>query len=85
MDLYLPDEFYALSESPNPHRDHAVAVRDDMLWLGAEASVAPLPETEEAGPAPPAPPRVRPARVLSAVTLHDARLRRRRRRRASWR
>jgi len=47
MDLYLPDEFYALSESPNPHRDHAVAVRDDMLWLGAEASVAPLPETEE--------------------------------------
>lgn len=46
MDLYLPDEFYALSESPNPHRDHAVAVRDDMLWLGADASVAPLPESE---------------------------------------
>jgi hypothetical protein len=40
MDLYLPDEFYALSESPNARRD---AVREDALWLGGEAYVAPIP------------------------------------------
>jgi len=39
MDLYLPDEFYALSESPNARRD---VVREDALWLGGEAYVAPL-------------------------------------------
>jgi hypothetical protein len=37
MDLYLPDEFYALSESPNARR-----VREDAQWLGGEAYVAPL-------------------------------------------
>jgi hypothetical protein len=39
MDLYLPDEFYALSESPNARRDD---VREDLQWLGSEAYVAPL-------------------------------------------
>ncbi len=39
MDLYLPDEFYALSESPNARREHA---REDLQWLGGEAYVAPL-------------------------------------------
>ena len=39
MDLYLPDEFYALSESPNPRREH---VREDAQWLGGEAYVAPI-------------------------------------------
>ncbi|HEX5123164.1 MAG TPA: hypothetical protein VFV97_07940 [Rhodanobacteraceae bacterium] len=39
MDLYLPDEFYALSESPNARRDDA---REDSQWLGGEAYVAPL-------------------------------------------
>ena len=39
MDLYLPDEFYALSEAPNARRD---VVREDALWLGGEAYVAPL-------------------------------------------
>jgi hypothetical protein len=41
MDLYLPDEFYALSESPNARRQ-AQAHRD-MEWLGGEAFVAPRP------------------------------------------
>jgi len=40
MDIYLPDEFYALSESPNSRRDGAAS-----QWLGAEAMVSPLPET----------------------------------------
>ena len=39
MDLYLPDEFYALSESPNARR---AEVREDLQWLGGEAYVAPL-------------------------------------------
>jgi hypothetical protein len=39
MDLYLPDEFYALSESPNARRDE---VREDLQWLGGEAYVAPI-------------------------------------------
>ncbi len=39
MDLYLPDEFYALSESPNPR--HSTSPRDDRDWLGGEAFVAP--------------------------------------------
>ena len=38
MDLYLPDEFYALSESPNARRENA---REDLQWLGGEAYVAP--------------------------------------------
>lgn len=38
MDLYLPDEFYALSESPNARRED---VREDAQWLGGEAYVAP--------------------------------------------
>ena len=38
MDLYLPDEFYALSESPNARREDA---RADLQWLGGEAYVAP--------------------------------------------
>ena len=38
MDLYLPDEFYALSESPNARRQD---VREDLQWLGGEAYVAP--------------------------------------------
>ena len=41
MDLYLPDEFYALSESPNPRR--LAPLRDDNEWLGGEAFVAPKP------------------------------------------
>ena len=39
MDLYLPDEFYALSESPNPRR--AAGSLDDHEWLCGEAFVAP--------------------------------------------
>ena len=39
MDLYLPDEFYALSESPNARRE---ATREDAQWLGGEAYIAPL-------------------------------------------
>jgi hypothetical protein len=39
MDLYLPDEFYALSEAPNARRDE---VREDLQWLGGEAYVAPV-------------------------------------------
>jgi len=39
MDLYLPDEFYALSESPNARREE---VREDLQWLGGEAYVSPL-------------------------------------------
>ena len=38
MDLYLPDEFYALSEAPNARRDHGTA-RHDAEWLGGEAYV----------------------------------------------
>ena len=48
MDLYLPDEFYALSESPNPLRERRAATREDSAWLGGEAFVTPLRETEEA-------------------------------------
>jgi hypothetical protein len=40
MDLYLPDEFYALSEAPNARRK-AATLRDDRDWLGGEAFVAP--------------------------------------------
>jgi hypothetical protein len=36
MDLYLPDEFYALSEAPNARRATGT-VRDDREWLGGEA------------------------------------------------
>ncbi len=39
MDLYLPDEFYALSESPNPRHENS---REDAQWLGGEAYIAPL-------------------------------------------
>jgi len=43
MDLYLPDEFYALSETPNPRAAASEAdVADDSFWLGGEALVAPL-------------------------------------------
>jgi hypothetical protein len=38
MDLYLPDEFYALSEAPNPRRGDDTA-RRDAEWLGGEAYV----------------------------------------------
>ena len=38
MDLYLPDEFYALSEAPNARREPAAA-RRDAEWLGGEAYV----------------------------------------------
>jgi hypothetical protein len=38
MDLYLPDEFYALSEAPNARRETAAA-RHDAEWLGGEAYV----------------------------------------------
>jgi hypothetical protein len=48
MDLYLPDEFYALSESPNPRRERRAATREDASWLGGEAFVAPLHEPEAA-------------------------------------
>ncbi len=42
MDLYLPDEFYALSESPNPRR--TAPSREDSDWLGGEAFLSsPLP------------------------------------------
>ncbi|HKE49043.1 MAG TPA: hypothetical protein VKB52_13345 [Rhodanobacteraceae bacterium] len=44
MDLYLPDEFYALSEAPNARREGPG--RNDE-WLGGEAYVAtPLRSTE---------------------------------------
>ena len=49
MDLYLPDEFYALSEAPNARRNTEGAARRDMEWLGGEAFVAPRV------PAPPRP------------------------------
>ena len=39
MDLYLPDEFYALSEAPNARRDGTA--RHDAEWLGGEAYVGP--------------------------------------------
>ena len=38
MDLYLPDEFYALSETPNARRAAGEAQRD-AEWLGGEAFV----------------------------------------------
>ena len=54
MDLYLPDEFYALSESPNPRR--AMTRCDDRDWLGGEAFVAPLrPARAQHAPAEPDP------------------------------
>jgi hypothetical protein len=40
MDLYLPDEFYALSEAPNA-RSRAATAHTDGEWLGGEAYVAP--------------------------------------------
>jgi hypothetical protein len=40
MDLYLPDEFYALSEAPNVRRENKSAARDERDWLGGEAFVA---------------------------------------------
>ncbi|HVV95655.1 MAG TPA: hypothetical protein VHC92_00800 [Rhodanobacteraceae bacterium] len=40
MDLYLPDEFYALSEVPNARNDRERTVSDDADWLGGEAFVA---------------------------------------------
>jgi hypothetical protein len=40
MDLYLPDEFYALSEAPNA-RSRATTTRAESEWLGGEAFVAP--------------------------------------------
>lgn len=52
MDLYLPDEFYALSEAPNPRR--TAPSRDDRDWLGGEAFLAsapfPAPRTCEPDP-----------------------------------
>lgn len=41
MDLYLPDEFYALSEAPNARRAAQPVARGDADWLGGEAFVAP--------------------------------------------
>jgi hypothetical protein len=40
MDIYLPDEFYALSEAPNARRKTEAAAHRDMDWLGGEAFVA---------------------------------------------
>ncbi|HVT33016.1 MAG TPA: hypothetical protein VHE32_10230 [Rhodanobacteraceae bacterium] len=39
MDIYLPDEFYALSETPNPRRTKIAAASDtaDTSWFGADA------------------------------------------------
>ena len=37
MDLYLPDEFYALSEAPNARRKAEASAHRDMDWLGGEA------------------------------------------------
>ena len=48
MDLYLPDEFYALSESPNPRRERAMSARREAPWLGGEAFVSPPREIEAA-------------------------------------
>jgi hypothetical protein len=54
MDLYLPDEFYALSESPNPRR--STTRRDDREWYGGEAFVAPFTRTHtQPAPADPDP------------------------------
>lgn len=39
MDVYLPDEFYALSESPNANRARTDAALDEP-WFGGEAFVA---------------------------------------------
>jgi hypothetical protein len=40
MDLYLPDDFRALSEASNPRRERPFE-RDDA-WYGGEAFVAPM-------------------------------------------
>ena len=48
MDLYLPDEFYALSESPNPRRERPMAAREEAPWFGGEAFVSPPRETQAA-------------------------------------
>ncbi len=49
MDLYLPDEFYALSELPNTRREE---LREELQWLGGEAYVAPLTIAERVEPDP---------------------------------
>ena len=54
MDLYLPDEFYALSESPNARRANQPATHDDREWLGGEAFVTP-PAVARRAPAEPDP------------------------------
>jgi len=41
MDLYLPDEFYALSETPNARARASEPIGDDSFWLGGEALIAP--------------------------------------------
>jgi hypothetical protein len=52
MDIYLPDEFYALSEVPNPQRGET----RDGDWLGGEAYVtlrdAPTTKRDRAEPDP---------------------------------
>jgi hypothetical protein len=53
MDLYLPDEFYALSEAPNARREAEAAAHRDMDWLGGEAFVArPMDNTQPTDPDP---------------------------------
>jgi hypothetical protein len=37
MDLYLPDEFYALSETPNPRERSTPSRREETDWFGADA------------------------------------------------
>ncbi|MGH8172511.1 MAG: hypothetical protein ACREPX_05150 [Rhodanobacteraceae bacterium] len=48
MDLYLPDEFYALSEAPNSHAARKAAVDDDSSWLGGEVFVTPFTDAAAA-------------------------------------
>jgi hypothetical protein len=45
MDLYLPDEFYALSETPNPRENRTPSHRDEAEWFGADA-FATIPDGE---------------------------------------
>jgi hypothetical protein len=48
MDLYLPDDFYALSGTRKDLPDITSVPDDDMAWLGATTQVAPPDDTHRA-------------------------------------
>lgn len=47
MDLYLPDDYYALNGMGREH-DAPAGLDDDMAWLGGEAQVAPFDDVRRA-------------------------------------